>query len=313
MTLVKRKIDLSFILGTGSFGEDGSDAVDVTGLRTSCQIVETGGVQMAELQLRVWGLPLQTMRKLTVLNKLAYKEERNNTVIVKAGDDVSGTSIVFAGTIKEAWADASNAPDVEFTVSAFNGLLAAVKPIAPTSFKGPVDADLFFSSLAKQITEGGQPTPYGLENSGVTGVLESPYYPGTALDQIRAGARAIGCEAILDGNKRVLAIWPYGQSRGGAAVDLSAATGLVGYPQFTQNGIAFTTLYNPSIAFGQRVKVTSILGVTQIGEDIGNANGEWVVAAVQHNLDAEMPGGQWFTRAECSLLGQAAPVIGTPS
>lgn len=304
MTLVQRKIDLSFQLGTGSFGEDGSDTVDITGLRTSAQITETGGVQMAELQLRVWGMPLDTMQKLTVLNKLAYEQERNNTVIVKAGDSETGTAVVFAGTIKEAWADASNAPDVEFIVSAFSGLLAAVKPVAPTSFKGPVDADVFFASMARQITEGGQPTPYGLENSGVTGVLDSPYYPGTALEQIRAAARALNCNAVLDSVKRVLAIWPAGKARGEQVVDLSAETGLVGYPQFTQNGIALTTLYTPSLTFGQAIKVKSALGA---------ANGTWTVAAVQHSLDAEIPGGQWFTRVECGLLGQTAPVIGTPA
>jgi hypothetical protein len=304
MTLAKRKIDLAFQLGTGSFGEDGSDTVDITGLRTSVQITETGGVQMAELQLRVWGMPLDTMQKLTVLNKLAYEQERNNTVIVKAGDDQTGTAVVFAGTIKEAWADASNAPDVEFIVSAFSGLLAAVKPVAPTSFKGPVDADVLFASLARQVTDGAQQTPYGLENSGVTAVLESPYLPGTVIEQMRAAGRAAGCEVVIDNDKRVVAIWPYGKTRRGSVLDVSPETGLVGYPQFTQNGIAFTMLYTPTLAFGQTIKMTSALGA---------ANGQWVVNAVQHSLDAETPGGQWFTRVECYLLGYTAPIIGTPS
>lgn len=313
MTLGPRKINLVFSLGTGSFGDDGADTVEISGLRTSATIVETGGVGMTELQLRVWGMPLDTMRKLTVLNKLAYSEERNNTVIVKAGDEGSGTSVAFYGTIKEAWADASNAPDVEFVVSAFAGGAAAVRPVQPVSFNGPVEASVFFAAMAAQITEGGQSSPYRLENSGVVGTLESPYFPGTALDQIRAAAQAIKCEALLDVNKRVLAIWPYGESRGGAAVDVSAATGLVGYPQFTQNGIAFTTLYNNNLGFGQRVKITSQLDAEGIAQDLGNANGEWSVAAVQHTLEAERPGGQWFTRVECNLFGTAAPVIGTPS
>lgn len=297
MTLARRKIDLSFTLGTGSFGESGADTVEITGLRTSATITKSGGVSMSQLELRVWGMPLDTMQKLTVLNKLAYAQERANNVTVRAGDDENGMGVVFTGTIKEAWADASNPPDVEFTVSAFTGGLDAVRPVAPTSYNGPVAVDVALSSIAAQMVP-----PRTLENSGVQTILDSPYLPGTLRDQALAVARAARCDMLIDDN--VIAIWPSGQARGGGSLDLSPETGLVGYPQFTQNGIALTTLYTPSLVFGQKIKVTSGLAA---------ANGEWQVAAVQHSLDAELPGGQWFTRVECGLLGAPAPVIGTPS
>lgn len=297
MTLVRRKIDLSFTLGTGSFGESGADTVEISGLRTSATITKSGGVSMSQLELRVWGMPLDTMQKLTVLNKLAYAQERANSVTVRAGDDENGVGVVFTGTIKEAWADASNPPDVEFTVSAFTGGLDAVRPVAPTSYNGPVAVDVALSSIAAQMVP-----PRTLENSGVQTILDSPYLPGTLRDQALAVARAARCDMLIDDN--VIAIWPSGQARGVLSLDLSPETGLVGYPQFTQNGIALTALYTPSLVFGQKVKVTSALGA---------ANGEWQVAAVQHSLDAEIPGGQWFTRIECGLLGAPAPVIGTPS
>ena len=297
MTLLRRKIDLSFTLGTGSFGESGADTVEISGLRTSATITKSGGVSMSQLELRVWGMPLDTMQKLTVLNKLAYAQERANNVTVRAGDDENGMGVVFTGTIKEAWADASNPPDVEFTVSAFTGGLDAVRPVAPTSYNGPVAVDVALSSIAAQMVP-----PRTLENSGVQTILDSPYLPGTLRDQALAVARAARCDMLIDDN--VIAIWPSGQARGGLSLDISPETGLVGYPQFTQNGIALTTLYTPSLVFGQKIKVTSGLGA---------ANGEWQVAAVQHSLDAEIPGGQWFTRIECGLLGAPAPVIGTPS
>lgn len=297
MTFTTRKINLSFALGEGSFGEDGSDTVDITGLRTSCAITKAGGASMSMLELRVWGMPLDVMQKLTVLNKLAYEQERDNSVTVTAGDDESGMGVVFTGTIKEAWADAGNPPEVAFTVSAFSGGLDAVRPVAPTSFKGPVAVDVLLSSIAAQMVP-----PRSLENSGVVVTLDSPYLPGTLRDQALAVARAARCEILID--DQVLAIWPRGTQRGSMVLEISPETGLVGYPQFTQNGIALTTLFTPSLTFGQRVDVKSILGA---------ANGSWTVAAVQHNLDAELPGGQWFTRVECGLLGHPAPVIGTPS
>lgn len=295
--LVTRKIKLSFSLGTGSFGADGADTVDFEGLRISCTIAKAGGASMSTLELRAWGMPLDVMQKLTVLNKLAYEQERSNYVTVSAGDDENGMGVVFTGTIKEAWADASNPPDVSFVLSAFNGGLDAVRPVAPTTYNGPVSVETIMSSIATQMVP-----PRTLENSGVTTVLDSPYLPGTLRDQALAVARAARCNMLIDDN--VLAIWPLGKTRGQLSLDVSPETGLVGYPQFTQNGIALTMLFTPSLVFGQKLNVKSILGA---------ANGEWSVAAVQHSLDAEIPGGQWFSRVECGLLGAPAPVIGTPS
>ena len=304
MAFVQRTIDLKFTLGTGAFGEGGADTVEVTGLRVSASIIQAGNFFTSELQLRVWGMPLDTMAKLTILNMKTVGQLRNNTVTVIAGDSTGSRGVVFVGTIMEAWADASNPPDMVFTLRANAGALSAVKPIPPTSFKGPVDADTFFTSLARQITDGGQPTPYSLENSGVVGTLDSPYYSGSALEQIKKGAAALDCNGSIDTVNRVVAIWPGGQPRGASILDISPETGLVGYPQFTQNGVAFSMLFNPAIFFNQQIKLTSTLS---------NANGTWVVAAIQHTIDAELPGGQWFTRVECGLLGSEAPVINAPS
>lgn len=297
MTLTTRKINLSFSLGEGSFGEGGTDTVNITGLRTSTTITKAGGASMSTLDLRVWGMPLDTMQKLTVLNKLAYEQERFNSVTVTAGDDETGMGVVFTGTIKEAWADGGNPPDIAFICSAFSGGLDAVRPVAPTSFNGPVSVDVLLSSVGAQMVP-----PRTLENSGVQTILESPYLPGTLRDQALAVQRAARCNIFID--DQVIAIWPLGETRGGLTLALSPESGLVGYPQFTQNGIALTTLFTPSLTFGQRIDVTSGLAA---------ANGSWTVAAVQHTLDAELPGGQWFTRVECGLLGHPAPIIGTPS
>lgn len=302
MTLPVRKIDLTFSLGEGSFGGDGANAVTVSGLRTSVTITRAGGVTNAECHLRVWGLPLDVMQKLTVLNVLAYQQQRLNTVTVMAGDSENGMALVFSGTIKEAWADASNAPDVLFTLSAYEGLMAQTKPIPATSYSGAVSASTFFSSMAKQIADGEGAGGYNLENNGVEGVLADPYWPGTVMDQIRAAARALRCNAVLDQTKRVLAIWPLDGKRGDQELLVSAGTGLVGYPTFSQTGINFSMLFNPGVAFGQAVQIESTLAA---------ANGTWVIAFVQHNLDAELPGGQWFTQCACYLFGSSAPIIGS--
>jgi hypothetical protein len=289
-SLTARHIEVTFKLGTGSFGADGSDTVSLTGLRCSANIVKTSGGSMSQLDLRVWGAPLNVMNKLTVLNMLAQFQARQNTVTVAADG-----AVCFTGIISEAWTSASSQPDVEFVVSAHTGLVEALRPVPPVSYSGSVDVATMLAGICAQALP-----PLTLQNSGVTGRLTDQYLPGTTLEQIRKVARAANINAVIDDN-HVLAVWPAGGARNGSAVLLSPSTGLVGYPAFTQRGIQVTTLYNPSLTFGATVEVQS---------QLTPANGFWTVASVSHNLDAEMPGGQWFTRIECSLLGQTVAIAG---
>lgn len=295
MTFVKREINLAFVLGEGSFGEGDSNAVEITGLRTSAQIARAGGVSMSSLNLRVWGMPLDVMQKLSVLNILALQQYRRNVVTVTAGDSENGFGVVFSGEIKEAWVDAENSPDVCFTLTAFEGMTDKVRPVAPNSFKGSASVDTLMSSIARQM----QP-PRSFENNGVDVTLDNVYLPGTLDEQLRKIADAASCVVYTDSS--VVAIWPIGGARGGSIIELSAESGLVGYPQFSQTGVSLTVLYTPSLSYGQKIRLRSTLG--------SPANGDWIVANVTHNLDAEIPGGQWFTYIECGRDGFPTPVIG---
>lgn len=293
MTYVRRKIDLSFTLGTGAFGASGEDTIDLTGLRVSATVAKAGGVSMSQLDLRVWGMTLDQMNKLTQLRKLLPTDHRRNTVTVTAGDDQSGMGTVFTGTLGQCWADPKDSPDVSFTANAWTGMAEAITPADPTSYKGAVAVDTIMAQLAAQMNP-----PRRLENSGVGTVLVSPYLPGTVRDQIQAVVRAAQINVLID--DEVLAIWPRGTVRGAQGIRIAPDSGLVGYPAYTDNGISLTTLYNPALIFGTAVTVESSLTP---------ANGQWAVAAVTHTLESELPGGQWFTRIECGLIGQEAPIV----
>lgn len=289
----KRRINLQFQLGEGDFGEGGADTVEIKGLRCSANITKSGGVSQSSLDLRVWGMPLSTMNRLTVLNKLLQAQQRQNSVVVSAGDDDSGVAVCFVGTIHEAWADGRDMPDIMFHVSAASGLLN-IKPVPPISFNGTVDVATVVSGIAQNLG-------LSLENSGVTGTIDAPYLPGSVGSQLRAIAVAAHFEYTIDEEQEVLAIWPKGAARGGAVVKISPDTGMIGYPSFTQNGVQVSTLFNPSLVFGRTINIES---------DFTAANGsDWVIAAVTHSLDADIPGGQWFTQVECTLLSYGGPGI----
>lgn len=284
MSFIERQIRLTFLLGTGDFGNGGFNETTLTGLRVSATVTKNGGVSMSNLQMRVSGMSLSTMNRLSTLGK-PLVEGRNNKVRVEAGDDAKGLTTVFIGTISEAWVDMSDQANASFVVAAHSGLLDALRPTPPSSYPGATSVSSIMATLAQEMG-------YQFEDGGVQVTLASPYLSGTPRMQAEAVARAAGINWIID--DETLAIWPQGGTRGGLIPLLTPETGLVGYPAHTQNGIAVTTLFTPSITFGGQVQVESALTP---------ANGTWTVFSVTHELESETPDGKWFTRLECSVLG----------
>ena len=296
VAFVRRKIDLTFQLGKGSFGADGSDTVKLTGLRCSAAVTKPGGASLSELNLRVYGMSLDVMNKLTIIGQLiAQQNYRFNQVTVTAGDDTSGMAVAFVGNILEAWVDASSAPDVAFICRANTGYGDQMTPVPPTSYQGTVDAAVVMQDIAARMMPA-----RSLENSGVSVQIANPYLAGTLLDQARAVARAGDFNCILDDHPElVVAIWPNGGTRQGVIPLISADTGMVGYPTHTQSAISFETLYNPSLINGGQVMIDSLLKP---------ACGKWNIYNIGHDLEAETPGGKWFTRCDCSILGAPVPI-----
>ena len=289
MSFVQRQIDLKFELGKGSFGDSGFNTVSISGLRASATIAKTGGVSLSNLDLRVYGMSLSNMNALSTLGK-PLLDGRNNKVTVTAGDAGGAKSVVFSGIIQEAWADPNTAPDVAFLVQAYTGLVDNLKPLAPVSYPTTVDAATVVSSLATQMG-------YAFENSGVSVQLSNAYFWGTGRQQLEQVARHGGFNFFVDDVANTVAIWPKTGSRNGAIPLVNAQTGMVGYPQHTQNGIIVTSLFNPNIVFGRQIKVESV---------VTPASGTWTVFGVTHDLESETPGGKWFTQAQCTVLGHTA-------
>jgi hypothetical protein len=288
-SFVRRHIEAQFQLGEGDFGSAGSNVVKLSGLRTSATITKAGKV-MSSLDLRIWGMKLDMMNKLTQLNTETLVDARRNSITLMAGDDEGGMSVAFQGNIQTAWADFAGMPDTVFHLSAFAGTIDKLKPVKPTSYNGSVDVATVASGIAAQMDP-----PKALENSGVSAQISNPYLPNSLDDQLRTICDHANCEYAIEND--VVAIWPRGKARNGANIVISPETGLVGYPTFSSNGIDFVTLYNPNIVYGRNVDLKSDL-----------KSGTFTVYDVVHTLEAEMPDGQWFTAVGCGRPGESLPV-----
>lgn len=279
MSFTKRKIDLIFRLGTGKFGEEGYDEVKLSGHRVNCSITKTSGPLLGEARLMIYGLTKSLMNQLTALNP-AMMLKRKNTLVILAGDDVNGMAIVFEGQISLGKIDLNRAPDAPLVMLAIAGYWEGIKPVAPNSYPGSVDAAVVMSNLAAQMG-------YAFENNGVSVILSTPYFAGALKDQAVSCARAAHINWIIDDS--TLVIWPKNGSRSGASALITKDTGMVGYPSYGSGdyGIEVKTLFNPSLRIGKTVLIYS--------KEIDVANGEWVTFNITHNLESETPDGEWFT------------------
>jgi hypothetical protein len=234
---------------------------------------------MAGAQVRVYGLPLSMINQLTTIGPI-NTAFRNNKLLLAVGDDENGMHIMYSGTIGEAHGDFQGMPDVALNILGWAGLYDSVKPVGALSYVGTVDVATIMQELANTM---------GLtfENNGVQVQLSNPYFPGTALAQVRACARAADINYLID--RDTLAIWPRAGARAttGDLPLISPETGMRGYPMFSSKGITVVTEFNPDIKFGIPVKVRSSLDA---------ANGIWNICELSHSLESEMPDGAWFTQ-----------------
>ena len=310
---VERALQVIITLGQGTFGQSGQNTVTLSNLRMAATIKKGGMPGMDTAEVRIWGAQPDVLNAVSTLGVYSYIMQRQaNTLQVLAGDAVNGMSIVYFGSITDALADYSGAPDTFLQLIGTTGQLAAMQPVPPSSYPGTADVATIMSNLAAQ-------QGYKFENNGVTTKLSSPYLPGTGLDQIQSVARAANIECVIDSSTspNTLAIWPKTGTRSGQQLLISAATGLVGYPRFNSHWIGLRCIYNPNFRIGQTIEVQSTVGAPATQAQAtgsvpatpgpGSPNGVWTVTDVSYDLAAQLPGGPWF----CDL--RAARVPGQPS
>lgn len=317
--LANRQIEVVFTLAQDGASPDTVETLTLSGYRVRCQIASTGLESGMACSVRMEGLGPALLNRLSLMQEGVVAQTRN-TVTIKAGDGAGQGSaampVVFSGGVVEAFVDYANSPDVAFELRALSGALPAVVPVAPTSFGGDVAVATLMQVLA---------TKAGLTfaNYGVQTVLRGGvYYKGSVAEQVDSCARAARISYQI--GVGVLAIWPAGMvaQAAGQAHTISVASGLVGYPSYSQYGVLFQSVFNPDILFRDTVCLQTGVPARQGGAQAGAAlsggaqggdvppptSGMWVVQSVRHDLQTEQPGGPWFTTVEAArpdFAGQA--------
>lgn len=248
------------------------------GFRISASVQKAGGVSMGTARIRIWGL---TPAQMNACAQLAFHplSVPNNTIALADG----AGSLVFSGTILQAWPDYSQSPDVCLDVQAMTGYFAKLNPVPPSSYQGAADSAGAMSTLATAMGFAAEDN-YALSGQAAPKV-SNPYLPGSAMQQAQALAQMAGMDLYVDDG--TLAFTPKGQARQTLAVPMvSKDTGLAGYPAVDKMGINFECLYNPAVRFGRLVQLVTL---------VPQATGTWRCVSIAHELESEVPDGQWFS------------------
>ena len=276
MTFAFRQINLQFTSANGK-------TVKLEGLRCSAVITNPGGNSaFGQLQLQVWGMTLDQMNEYssTGSNMVAVQDQ---SVTVIAGNQGGSLNQVFSGTLISSFIDLSNPPEVSFVCAAVAGYYNKAAPSAPNSYEGSQKAEDIIKSLAGQIG-------YAFENkNGATAVVQNQYLSGSVIDQIQAVARAASFPLVIE-NKSVT-IFPNNGTRDDIVINLSAETGLVGYPSYWEAGFVVKSEFNPIITIGRVINLKS---------QLPKANGKFPIQYVTHELSTLTPDGPWFTTSKLS-------------
>ena len=269
----KKQLRIEIALGDGTFGN--ADHIAISGLRTSLSISLAGGVQWGQCRGRINGMRKSDMEAVTSYAPRVGAFKPN---IMRAyAIDGAQESLCFVGNIVTAWADYSSMPDVCLDIQAQAGAVDLLKSIPPRSFKGAIDV-----GTAMQQIAGGM--GWAFENHGVAVTLENVYLANTGMRQVQDLAEMAGVTMWAENN--TIAIAPKGTARGDIVPLVSAKTGLVGYPTYDGVTVMCKTLYNPAILQGGKVHIDT---------DVTRAAGDWLVLSIDHELESERPGGQWFS------------------
>lgn len=298
-SFTRKRLRVKFLIK----GNTEDSTLTLTDLRVACQVVNAGLEGGVMCSLRIEGVNLNHMNRLSMV-QAGVVAQNANTVTVEAcdtGDDV--WKLVFSGGVVEAFADFNGAPNTAFMVTAQSMSIPAAMPISATSFKGSVAVADIMKAIAEKVG-------LSFQNNGVTAVMNgSITLNGSGADQMQAIAQAAQITYIVATN--VLSIWPAtGPTSTTAQVTISSETGMIGYPAYAQYGVTLRTLFNSAIGFQSVLKLESEYApaawVNELGQlnQLGGSNifppsnGIWVAYRVQHDLQSEIPGGEWTTYIE---------------
>ena len=254
-------------------------------------------------------------------------------IVIEAGYE-GNSGVIFDGQIKQVRHGRESGVDTYLDISAADGDRAYNYSVAALSLAaGSTPKDHVTAVLQAMVQDGvvggyipndlpGHPLPRG------------KVIYGMARDELRnISKNSVANWSIQDGKLTMIPLTGY---LPGSVPEITSATGMIGMPEQTQNGIKVRMLLNPMIRIGQAIKLNNEsllqyrynLGISKsaLQENVSAANairtssdGIYYVMVANHSGNTR--GNDWYTDVIClsidatvpaGVLNQAKPVKPMP-
>lgn len=217
------------------------DILDLSEMHIKFRVNQADTEAPNNASIRVYNLSDETITRISEFQQ----------VVLQAGYE-SQFGVIFKGTVVQYRVGREDSLNSYLDILASDGDTAYCFGVVNTTLeKGAKVIDAVKAAVGSMNEHG---VTEGYVATGTGGVLpRGKVLFGMAKDYIRRGAFTLGASwSIQDGKVNIIPLDGYKPSQ---AVDLNVATGLVGIPEQTQNGINFQSLMNPRLSVGTAVRI----------------------------------------------------------
>lgn len=289
-------------------GSPGGPGLDLSDLQFKFN-VRRGDIQTPNsATIRIYNLSETTVRTL--------QTKEFSQLILQVGYKDGNFGTIFNGSIKYKYTGNESNIDSYLDLVAADGDSAYNFAVVNTSLAAGSKPEDHLSVLATAMGT------YDVALDPTQPTLRTNTLPrgkvmyGMARDYVRVLAQSNGCSwSIQDGKLQLILQTSY---RPGDPIVLTSATGLIGFPEQTQNGIRVRALLNPSIKIGSRIQIDNAsVQKFRFGLNIQaevqqqqflpklSDDGMYKVLIAEH--DGDTRGNIWYTDIICISINTAIP------
>lgn len=304
-TFIHRKLKYKLIGGKNQAGnnvfisnnKDNSEMLEH--YRSEVKINCYGGSVLEQATITIYNMPINLANVISTVgfyNNEAWQTQTQIEVYATTDSSTEENPVwtkIFTGNIMVSYADMNAQPNVNVRIEAQTMGGTNLLPADSISFKGKVQAEDVIKGIINKYQKRYSDAPNGLtsvKNLGVTATLNNPNYSGPLLNQLQTCANDADFEYSINGG--ILYMFPSGGDVQFSPLTFSPATGMIGYPSYSGNGIVIRSLFKPTLKWAQKIRVNTNSQFKQV-------DGIWqYMVSMEHDLSCEMPGGPWFTTIE---------------
>ncbi len=288
-------------------GDDAGNALDLSQLQIRFTITSSTRQTPRTLEARIYNLSDETAQSI---------QDEYTRVQVSAGYENGPFGLIFDGSICQLRRGRESAIDSYLDILAADGDEAYNNSTVATSLAAgwqPADVQNTLIGTMNGISLGNSP------DLAQTQAPRGKVLYGMTRDHLRTFSEANGVEWNLE-QGRINFVSKSGYIPGEAVV-LSSATGLIGVPEQTIDGVNVRALLNPNIKTGRILQIDNAsIASTQFNRQIGldvsrlpdlDRDGMYKVYSLRHLGDTR--GNAWYTEAICAALDPSGSGIAVSS